>query len=143
MTAPCGVPIVAGMRTPFSNTPTVSHLRIRRRPPHGSRPWAEGPRPAGNRVTRLDPIVKLTQIQTFDKRPNQPRPVVVRQLTVQIDHIPAQLSSVWTNDPHPLAHSIPRTPLIAFYYSGGTSSSYGPNFSGLDYTLLRRDGEKR
>jgi hypothetical protein len=43
--------------------------------------------PAGNRVTRLDPIVKLAQIQAFDKRPNQPRPVVVRQLAVQIDHI--------------------------------------------------------
>jgi hypothetical protein len=56
--------------------------------------WAFSPRPAGNRVTRLDPIVKLAQIQAFDKRPNQPRPVVVRQLAVQIDHIPAQVSSV-------------------------------------------------
>jgi hypothetical protein len=107
--------------------------------PHGSSPGAEGPRPAGNRVTRLDPIVKLAQIQAFDKRPNQPRPVVVRQLAVQIDHIPAQLSSVWTNDPHPVAHSIRRTPPIGFYHRGGTSSSYGPNFSGLDYILFRRE----
>ena len=96
--------------------------------PHGSSPWAEGPRSAGNRVTRLDPIVKLAQIQTFDKRPNQPRPVVVRQLAVQIDHVPAQLCAIRADHPHALTHPHPRTPLMGFYHRGETNPSDVQNF---------------
>jgi hypothetical protein len=66
-------------------------------------------RPSGNRIARFDPVVKLAQIQTFDKGPNQPRSMVVRQLTVQIDHVPTQLRAVRTDDPNTLAH---RNPLI-------------------------------
>ena len=73
------------------------HLRIRRRAP-------------GNRVARLDPIVKFAQIQTFDKGPNQPRSVVVRQLAIQVDHLPTQLRAVRTNDPSTLAHRNPPNP---------------------------------
>ena len=69
-----------------------------------------GCRPPGNRVARFDPIVKLAQIQTFHKGPNQPGSVVVRQLAVQIDHLPAQLSAVGTYHPHSLAHHNPPNP---------------------------------
>src|SRR5205823_1547376 len=85
-------------------------------------------RTSGNRITRLDPVVKLAQIQPFDKRPDQPRPVVVRQLTVQIDRVPAQLSAVWTDHPNARAHPNPRTPLIGFYRTARTNSSDGPIF---------------
>ena len=88
-----------------------NHLRISRRTP-------------GNRVARLDPVVKLTQIQTFDKRPNQPRPVIVRQLTVQIDHVPAQLRPVGTNHPYAVGHpNPPSPPLIGLYNSDGANPS--------------------
>ncbi len=73
-----------------------------------------GCRTSGNRVTRLDPVVKLAQIQPFDKRPNQPSPVVVRQLAVQVHHVPAQLCAVRADHSHALAHPHPRTPLMGF-----------------------------
>src|SRR6516164_4141471 len=102
-----------------------------------------GGRPAGNRVARLDPLVKLAQIQTFDKRPNQPRPVVVWQLAVQIDHVPAQLRPVRADHPHSLAHSgPPLPPLIGLYRTRGANLAITPRiqiFPGLDYSLLRRD----
>jgi len=69
-----------------------------------------GCRPPSHRVARLDAVVKLAQIQTFHKGPNQPCSVVVRQLTVQVDHIPAQLCAVRTNDPNTFAHRNPPTP---------------------------------
>ena len=82
-----------------------------------------GCRTAGNRVTRLDPVVKRAQVQTFDKHPNQPRPVVVRQRAVQIDHVPAQLWAVPTDHPHSLVHPHPYSPLIDLYHKGGTNPS--------------------
>jgi hypothetical protein len=67
-------------------------------------------RPPGNRVARLDPVVKLAQIQTCHKGPHQPCSVVVRQLAVQVDNVPAQLRAVRTDDPNALAHRSPPTP---------------------------------
>ena len=94
-----------------------------------------GCRPSGNRVTRLDPVVKLAQIQTFNKRPNQPRPMVVRQLAIQIDHVPAQLSPVWTDHPHTFVHSgPPLPPLIGLYRTRGAKPSdqtRNSNFFGI------------
>jgi len=49
----------------------------------------------------------LVHVPALHKGPHQPRPVVVWQLAVQIDHFPAQLRAVRTDDPNTLAHRNP------------------------------------
>ena len=45
-------------------------------------------------LARLDSGLELRQIKVLDKRHHHPRPAIRYQQTFQIDHVPAQLSTV-------------------------------------------------
>ena len=66
------------------------HRRIARRTP-------------GRVVARFDAGVEAGQIQTGNERPHQPRPMLRQQLAVQIDHLPAQLTALQTQQSRALA----------------------------------------